>query len=173
MSESSILFYLHIILLPCLSDTIPVTGSRHLASVWTLPSAAARVQSVQMCRTRGPFQKKKVRACVRFRLLRHQSRKKTAFALIYTWCATAISSVVWIKMTLRNFIWPWNSREFDSFQARIKPETLLLVRPALCHVIAVTLLFAAQDGPYSRLWLHNDPFFYGFSFFSNCWCHFH
>ncbi len=79
MSESSILCYLHIILLPCLSDTIPVTGSRHLASVWTLPSAAARVRSVQMCRTRGPFQERSACAFGFYGINREKKMRSLSF----------------------------------------------------------------------------------------------
>ncbi len=70
-------------------------------------------------------------------------------------------------MTLRNFILPWNSHEFNNFRARIKPETLLLVRPVLCHVIPVTLLFAAQNGPITVTHGYIMIQFYGSSVLGN------
>ncbi len=69
------------------------------------------------------------------------------------------------KITLRHFILPSNGHDFYNFQARIKPETLLLVRPVLCQVIPVTLFFAAQDGPitvahgYIMIHFFMDPVF--------------
>lgn len=81
-------FYLHIILLLSLSNTIPVTGSRHLASVWTLPSA--RVQSVRKCRACGLFQQVRCLCILGFWL--RQSRKTFTHRCYSNTCISRIFS---------------------------------------------------------------------------------